>query len=126
MTKTNTNPGKFDKASDISYNTKCTEEFYSWVNRLDRSLRIRVDQHLLRLTDGNPGFHKRFDNILEIKWKTGAMGSFRLYCAEFNDVILLIGGNKNTQNKDIQLAQELLKEVKNGKARTRIYEKILR
>ena len=101
---------------------KCTDEFSAWISKVDRSLRIRIDQRLQRLADGNPGFHKRFDNLLEVKWKSGAMGSFRVYCAEVDGVILLIGGHKGTQDKDIKKALELLDGVKNGKTRIKDYE----
>ncbi len=101
---------------------KCTDEFSAWINKIDRSLRIRIDQRLQRLADGNPGFHKRFDNLLEVKWKTGTMGSFRIYCAEVDGVVLLIGGHKDTQSKDINKALELLNGVENGETRIKDYE----
>ena len=101
---------------------KCTDEFSAWIEGLDRSLRIRIDQRIQRLTDGNPGLHRRFDNLLEIKWKTGAMGSFRLYCAEVEGVILLLGGHKDSQSKDIKAAITLLEGGKNGKTRVKEYE----
>ncbi len=101
---------------------RCTEEFSKWISQLDRSLRIRVDQRIQRIVDGNPGVHRRFDNILEIKWRSGTMGSFRLYCAEIDGVILLLGGHKDSQSKDIKTAIQLLKGVKNGKTRTKKYE----
>jgi putative addiction module killer protein len=109
---------------DISYiqKVRCTGEFLVWVSKLDRSLRIRIDQRIQRYIDGNPGFHRRFDNLLEIKWKTGALGSFRLYCAEFNGFILLLGGHKDTQHKDIATAKALLEGIKNEKIRTQAYE----
>jgi len=74
------------------------------------------------MVDGNPGVHRRFDNILEIKWRSGTMGSFRLYCAEIDGVILLLGGHKDSQSKDIKTAIQLLKGVKNGETRTKEYE----
>lgn len=101
---------------------KCTDEFSAWIEKLDRSVRIRVDQRIQRLTDGNPGLHKRFDSLLEIKWKTGTVGSFRLYCAEIDGVVLLLGGHKDSQSKDIKVAIELLEGVKNGKKRIKEYE----
>lgn len=92
--------------TDISYSleTKCTSNFLIWVNKIDRSLKIRIDQRIQRLADGNPGFHKKFDSILELKWKKGALGSFRLYYAKTNGVVLLLGGHKDTQSKDIKRA----------------------
>ena len=101
---------------------KCTSEFQLWINKIDRSLCIRIDQRIQRLADGNPGHYRRFDNLLEIKWKTGAMGSFRVYCAEFEGTILLLGGHKDTQTKDIANAKILLEGIKNGKVRTETYE----
>ena len=110
---------------DISYTNKamkCTDEFYNWINKLDRSLQIRIDQRIQRLEDGNPGLHRRFDNILEVKWKTGTMGSFRLYCVEYGGNILLLGGHKDSQTKDIELAKKLFEGVKSGKIRVKKYE----
>jgi putative addiction module killer protein len=101
---------------------KSTPEFSSWIDSLDRSLRIRIDQRLQRLEDGNPGLHRRFDGLLEIKWKTGTMGSFRIYCAEWEGVVLLLGGHKDQQSKDIQTAKDLLEGIKNGKIKLQDYE----
>lgn len=99
-----------------------TQFFIEWISSLDRSVRIRVDQRLQRLADGNAGFHRRFDQILEIKWSTGQMGSFRVYCMERNGVILLLGGDKGTQSKDIAHAKEIMKGVLSENIRTEIYE----
>lgn len=101
---------------------KCTSEFSSWINSLDHSLRLRIDARIQRLNDGNPGLSKRFDSILEIKWKTGAMGSFRLYCTDKDGVLLILGGHKDTQSKDIKLVKKLLEGVSNGKTRIKDYE----
>jgi putative addiction module killer protein len=101
---------------------KCTIDFISWIDTLDRSVRIRIDQRIQRLKDGNAGLHKRFDGILEIKWTSGTMGSFRLYCVEYNGVVLLLGGNKGSQAKDISKAKSLLDGVKNGTIRIEDYE----
>ncbi len=101
---------------------KCTDEFSTWINSLDRSLRLRIDARIQRLNNGNPGLSKRFDSILEIKWRSGTMGSFRLYCAEKDGVLLILGGHKDTQSKDIKLAKKLLEGVNNGSTRTKEYE----
>jgi putative addiction module killer protein len=101
---------------------KCTSDFLRWIVKLDRSLAIRIDQRLQRFEQGNPGLHKRFDNVLEIKWSKGTMGSFRIYCADVEGVVILLGGHKDTQSKDIKLAKQLLTEVKNGKIRIEKYE----
>ncbi len=67
-------------------------------------------------------FTKGLITFWEIKWKTGAMGAFRLYCAEIDGVILLLGGHKDKQSKDIKTAKKLLDGVKNGETRIKEYE----
>jgi putative addiction module killer protein len=101
---------------------KCTFEFAQWLGSLNRSVAVRVEARIQRLAGGNPGFHRRFDNILEIKWKSGTMGSFRLYCCDLDGTFLLFGGQKGKQSKDIESAKKLLEGVKNGTVRTKIYE----
>jgi putative component of toxin-antitoxin plasmid stabilization module len=89
---------------------KCTNEFSEWLDSLDRSLAIRIDQRLQRLIDGNPGLCRRFDNILEIKWKTGAMGSFRLYCCDLSGTIVLLAAIKISRVKISHRQKNYLKE----------------
>ena len=101
---------------------KSTDDFFLWIDNLDRSIRMRVDQRLQRLNSGNPGFHKRFDGILELKWKAGVMGSFRVYLTEVEGFILLLGGHKDKQSKDIKLAKKILLGVKDGTTRIQDYE----
>jgi putative component of toxin-antitoxin plasmid stabilization module len=50
------------------------------------------------------------------------MGSFRIYCLEQANIVLLIGGHKDTQSKDIDFAKQILKGVIDGQVRTEIYE----
>jgi len=101
---------------------RCTDDFLDWISGLDRSLAIRIDKRLQNISAGNYGLHKRFDGLLEIKWKRGTMGSFRLYCTEYEGLILLLGGHKDSQSKDIEKAKSILKEVKDGKIRIKEYE----
>ena len=110
--------------TDISYKLKCTLEFQNWIAKQDRSLSLRIDQRIQRLVSGNPGLHRHFNGLFEIKWRTGAIGSFRLYCAKIDGVTILLGGHKDSQEKDIKKARLLLKGVKNGKIRTQVYEQI--
>ena len=101
---------------------RCTSDFATWIDKLDRSLAIRIDQRIQRLVDGNPGFHRRFDGLLELKWRTGAIGSYRVYCFEYEGVVLLLGGSKGSQKKDIEEAKRLKKGVIDGSIGTQVYE----
>ena len=91
-------------------NGKCP--YLNWYNSLDKSIRIIVDRRIDRLKLGNFGAYKRFDNLTELKFKQGA--GYRIYAFELDDVVivLLAGGNKSTQSKDIMLAKIYLDELK--------------
>ncbi len=71
-----------------------------------------VDRRIERLEQGNYGLHKRFDNILEIKFKQGA--DYRIYAYEDNDIILILlcAGDKSTQAKDIEKAKLYIQDIK--------------
>lgn len=92
----------------IIYRTRTNNEpFVEWLLALkDRSTRERIQARIRRIESGNYGDHKRFLGILEIRLNFGR--GYRLYCGERGNtlVVLLIGGDKSTQNKDIEKALE--------------------
>ena len=83
-----------------------------WYKSLDKSIRLVIDRRIDRLKNGNFGIYKRFDNLTELKFKQGA--GYRIYTCELDDVIivLLSGGDKSSQVKDIKLAKIYLEEFK--------------
>jgi len=83
-----------------------------WLTKL-RDLRARalVYKNITRMEIGNLGVHKSIgDSISELKIDYGP--GYRLYYTKKNDVVLLllIGGDKSTQQKDIEKAKRLAKE----------------
>jgi len=96
--------------------------FEEWLNGLDKSLRRRVSQRLIRLEEEDYyGDYKIIDNeIKEFKFKFGS--GYRIYFHETNDIIILLlcGGDKSTQSKDIQKAKEYLKIWREQKHGTKI------
>lgn len=81
----------------------------SWLESLDSNFRKRVIQRILRLEDGNFGDCKKLTNeISELRCNFGK--GYRIYYTEIeNTIILLInGGDKSTQVKDINKANEML------------------
>lgn len=83
----------------------------TWLNSLDSSIRKRINQRLLRLEDGNFGDYKKISNdIFELRFTIGK--GYRIYFSKIkNTIILLInGGDKSKQSKDIEKANELLNE----------------
>ena len=84
-----------------------------WLNGLDRQTSLRIRKRLLRLENDNPGYTKKLTSeISEIKFTFGA--GYRIYYSEIDNLVILLinGGDKSTQNKDIQNAQKLLKQWK--------------
>ena len=88
--------------------------FIEWMNQLDKNTKIRVQSRLTRLLENNFGDHKKIDNeISELRFKFGS--GYRIYYTEIDNIIVLLinGGNKSTQNKDILKAKNILQEWRN-------------
>ena len=80
--------------------------FREWLATLDRALRARVQARVLRFATGNLGDHKSVGvGVQEARLMFGA--GYRLYFGLEGKslVILLVGGTKATQPRDIRRAQ---------------------
>lgn len=94
--------------------------FLNWLESIkDFQVRRRIQLRIDRLEIGNFGDTKQIDNSLyELRLFFGS--GYRVYYTIENDklVILLMGGDKSTQSKDIKKAKEYLQDYKgdsNGK-----------
>ena len=91
-----------------------SETFANWVDGLrDRVAVARIEVRIARMADGNPGDVKPLGNgISEMRVNYGP--GYRVYFLQRGDtvVILLCGGDKSTQNKDVTKAYELAEEWK--------------
>ena len=83
-----------------------------WLNSLDSVTRKRINQRFLRIEDGNFGDYKKIsDEISELRFSFGA-GYRVYYTISHNTIILLInGGDKKSQSKDIRMARLILQEL---------------
>ena len=83
-----------------------TEVYRDWIDGLkDRVARARIQVRVDRLVHGNPGLHRTLtDGVRELKIDFGP--GYRVYytLAERRVVLLLCGGDKNTQATDIASA----------------------
>jgi len=81
-----------------------THEYQSWINALkDVARRSRVLMRVDRLIHGNPGLHRNLnEGVSELKIDAGP--GYRVYYSLRGDQLLLLlaGGIKATQNKDIE------------------------
>lgn len=89
-----------------------TESFADWLSPLrDITARARIIARLTRVRSGNLGDAKFFDGIGELRVNTGP--GHRLYFVKQVEtvIILLCGGDKSTQNRDIVLAKAMAGEL---------------
>ena len=91
-----------------------TNEYRDWIDDLkDRVARARILVHVDRLIDGNPGQHRDLtDGLSELKIDIGP--GYRVYYTQRGErlLLLLVGGDKSTQQKDIAMAIRLAKSFK--------------
>ena len=83
-------------------------QFRDWIDRLrDRKAAEKIRIRIVRLESGNFGDAKFFGPIGELRVDHGP--GYRVYFARRGDalVILLCGGDKKSQNRDIAAAREL-------------------
>lgn len=92
---------------------KATERFSDWLDRLkDLEGRARIQARIERLAGGNPGQHRKLKHgVSELKIDVGP--GYRVYYKRQKNVvvILLCGGDKSSQTKDIKLAYELAEDL---------------
>jgi putative addiction module killer protein len=96
------------------YTVLTTPSFDAWFSRLkDRQARVRIQARIDRVEDGNFGDHKSVgDGVCELRIAYGP--GYRLYYSVrgLEIVILLVGGDKATQDADIAIAKQLLKSIR--------------
>lgn len=93
------------------------EPFVDWLYSIkDNKIKNIILNRLNRIETGNIGNYKPLgDGINELKFKVGS--GYRIYYAEEGNtiIILLCGGDKGTQSRDISKAKEFYKEYKESK-----------
>lgn len=86
-----------------------TEIYREWINSLrDYVGRARIQVRVDRLVHANPGNHRDLtDGVSELKIDVGP--GYRVYYTQRGDrlLLLLAGGDKSTQQRDIDMAINL-------------------
>lgn len=102
-------------------NAEGTSPFRKWLTGLAVDARARIQARVLRFESGNLGDHKALgDGVWEARLDFGP--GYRVYFAKTGRtlILLLVGGDKRSQSKDINKAKQYwahyLEETKNGKA----------
>lgn len=92
---------------------RMTEVYREWIDALkDHAGRARIQMRIDRLVHGNPGQHRNLtDGVSELKIDFGP--GHRVYYTERGGelIVLLAGGDKSTQQRDIKAAIALAKNL---------------
>jgi putative addiction module killer protein len=95
----------------LGMRVEATDVYLNWINALkDRAGRARIQVRVDRLVHGNPGQHRVLtDGVRELKIDFGP--GYRVYYTEHEGVVivLLAGGDKSSQQRDIKNAIALAK-----------------
>ncbi len=90
-----------------------TDTYAKWFRRLrDRQARARINLRIRRLSLGNPGDVRPVgEGVSELRIDYGP--GYRIYFVQHGQtvVVLLAGGDKRTQDRDIKTALELAREL---------------
>lgn len=96
---------------NLKFQVLKTQEFNQWMNSQTDVVQSLILARLLRISvDGHFGVTNHFDGLVELKWKSG----LRVYTARIGQMVIVVlgGGNKNGQSKDIKQAKKVLNKVK--------------
>ncbi len=97
----------------MKYEVASTYSFDKWLKELkDRTTRNKVLARIVRIQNGNFGDFKSLgDNLFELRIFFG--GGLRIYYTIRNHqvVILLHGGSKSSQSRDIEKARQMIQEL---------------
>jgi putative addiction module killer protein len=89
-----------------------TEVYRAWINGLrDTASRARIQVRVDQLVHGNPGQHRNLTGgVSELKIDFGP--GYRVYYMQRGTrlILLLAGGDKSTQERDIKRAIELARD----------------
>lgn len=95
------------------YKVLQTEAFRKWFKRLrDDIAKFAIGQRIERIKSGNFGDSKSLgDNIFELR--VNVSKGYRVYFKNKGEsiVILLVGGDKSSQDSDIKTAKKMGKEL---------------
>lgn len=90
--------------------------FITWLEALkDKTVRYRIKERLDRVALGNLGDYKIIaEGLAELRFNFGA--GYRIYFGRCEEkiILLLCGGDKHTQTKDIKKAKEYWKDYLSG------------
>ena len=95
----------------MKYELQSTQVFNKWLSSVEVSSKLRILAKFARIENGHFGDFKQIDtHLFELRFFFG--GGLRIYYTFRNQqvVLLLAGGDKTSQDTDINHAKQLLKQ----------------
>jgi len=97
----------------MRYEIRSTKNFNTWFDKIkDTAVKHKVLARFARIENGNFGDYKQLDaDLFELRFFFGS--GLRIYYTIKNDkiVLLVTGGDKSSQNKDIVKARNILMKL---------------
>ena len=89
------------------------KEYSDWYETQTAKVRAQIDSRLEKIRDfGHYGHMKKLSSVLfEIKFNNGNRIYYTEKIINGKAVILILGGNKNGQDKDIKKAQKIAEKI---------------
>jgi putative addiction module killer protein len=83
-----------------------TQAYEDWLRSLDLQTQVRIVTRVTKFeSTGHPGDAKPVgEGVMEMRLAFGP--GYRVYYAVLKQTVILLGGNKSTQTKDIKTAKE--------------------
>ena len=95
------------------YEVRQTAAFSNWLTKLkDNIAKASILRRIVRLENGNLGDSKSVgEGVFELRIDVGH--GYRVYFTNKDNkiIILLVGGDKSSQDRDIKAAKDMAKEV---------------
>lgn len=95
---------------EMFYEILKTADYEEWFASQTGKAQAIIDARLQRIVvDNHFGTINTFDGLIELKWKIG----LRIYIHRYGNktLIILLGGNKNGQDRDIRKAKKVLAKI---------------
>ncbi len=86
-----------------------TEQFNVWLSQQPAKSRVILISRLDLISIGHWGDFKAFEGLIEFRWRNGTrVYAFRM---RHDRLVILWGGNKNGQSRDVRKAKALRQEI---------------
>jgi len=100
----------YNLGEGMQYRIIKTPEYQEWLENETKKSVVQIEDRISKIeAEGHFGTHKNLGNeVWELKWQNGR----RIYfaCIPEYRILLLLGGNKNGQDKDIQKSKKIFRK----------------